>query len=112
MKHHFLGYPRRTGQVGTRNYLAVIPTVFAPTGGGQIARKFKNARALLYHQGCAQLKPDVDRSRRTLIGLGTNANVGAVLLVGLGCSVSLMAVYKGITTAAEVRKVNIQSAGG
>jgi len=115
MKDHFLGYPRRTGQVGTRNYLAVIPTVFcANEVAGQIARKFKNARALLHHQGCAHLKPDVDRVTQTLIGLGTNSNVGAVLLVGLGCeSVSLMEVYKGIRDRGQrVGKVNIQSAGG
>ena len=98
MKDHFWGYPRRAGRVGTRNYLAIIPTVFcANEVAGQIARKFQNARALLHHQGCAQLKPDVDRVTQTLIGLGTNPNVGAVLLVGLGCeSVSLTEVYKGI----------------
>jgi altronate dehydratase large subunit len=94
MLDQFLGYLRPGGRVGTRNYLAVIPTVFcANEVAGRIARKFKNARALLHHQGCAQLKPDVDRVTQTLIGLGTNPNVGGVLLVGLGCeSVSLSEV--------------------
>ncbi|MBP1714984.1 MAG: carbohydrate hydrolase [Deltaproteobacteria bacterium] len=115
MKDQFLGYPRRTGQVGTRNYLAVIPTVFcANEVAWEIANKIKNARALLHHQGCAQLKPDADRVTQTLIGLGTNPNVGAVLLVGLGCeSVSLMEVFKGIRDRGQrAEKVNIQSAGG
>ena len=115
MKDSFLGYIRRTGQVGTRNYLAVIPTVFcANEVAARIAGKFKNARALLHHQGCAQLPPDVERVTRTLIALGTNPNVGSVLLVGLGCeSVSLPEVYRGIRERGQsVEKLNIQSAGG
>jgi altronate dehydratase large subunit len=111
----FLGYRRPGGRVGTRNYLALIPTVFcANEVVARIAKKFKRARPLLHHQGCAQLKPDVDRVTQTLIGLGTNPNVGAVLLVGLGCeSVSLQEVYRGIRDRGQkVEKVVIQEAGG
>jgi altronate dehydratase large subunit len=111
----FLGYCRPGGRVGTRNYLALIPTVFcANEVVAGIAKRFKRARSLLHHQGCAQLKPDVDRVTQTLIGLGTNSNVGAVLLVGLGCeSVSLQEVYHGIRDRGQkVEKVVIQEAGG
>jgi altronate dehydratase large subunit len=111
----FLGYWRPGGRVGTRNYLALIPTVFcANEVVAGIAKRFKRARSLLHHQGCAQLKPDVDRVTQTLIGLGTNSNVGAVLLVGLGCeSVSLQEVYHGIRDRGQkVEKVVIQEAGG
>ena len=75
-----------------------------------IAKKFKRAKPLLHHQGCAQLKPDVDRVTQTLIRLGTNPNVGAVLLVGLGCeSVSIQEVYRGIKKRGQkVEKVIIQ----
>src|SRR4030065_2950136 len=108
----FLGYPRSRGRVGTRNYLAVIPTVFcANEVAWRISKKFKNARPMLHHQGCAQLKPDVDRVTQTLIGLGTNPNVGAVLLVGLGGErVSIQGVYRGIKGRGQkVEKVLIQS---
>ncbi len=111
----FLGYPRRNGRAGTRNYLAVIPTVFCANEVAQaIAKKFKSARPLLHHQGCAQLKPDVDRVTQTLISLGANPNVGAVLLVGLGCeSVSLQEVYRGLKDRGQkVEKVLIQAVGG
>ncbi len=111
----FDGYPRRSGKVGTRNYLAIIPTVFcANEVASRIARKFKRARALLHHQGCGQLKPDVQRVTQTLIGLGSNPNVGAVLLVGLGCeAVSLQAVYEGLRGLGQkVAKVAIQKASG
>ena len=111
----FLGYPRPGGRAGTRNYLAVIPTVFCANEVAMaIARKFKSARPLLHHQGCAQLKPDSDRVTQTLISLGANPNVGAVLLVGLGCeSVSLQEVYRGLKARRQkVEKVLIQGIGG
>jgi altronate dehydratase large subunit len=111
----FLGYPRRNGRAGTRNYLAIIPTVFCANEVAQaIAKKIKSARPLLHHQGCAQLKPDVDRVTQTLIGLGANPNVGAVLLVGLGCeSVSLQEVYQGLKDRGQkVEKVLIHAVGG
>ena len=111
----FLGYPRPGGRAGTRNYLAIIPTVFcANEVVARIAKKFKGAKPLLHHQGCAQLKPDVDRVTQTLISLGTNPNVGAVLLVGLGCeSVSIQEVYRGIKDRGQkVAKVIIQDVGG
>lgn len=112
---NFMGYARPRGRVGTRNYLAVIPTVFcANEVAFQIARQFPNARPLLHHQGCAQLKPDVEQVTRTLIGLGANPNVGGVLLVSLGCeSVSLAAVYRGLKNRGqEVAHLTIQSLGG
>lgn len=111
----FMGYARPRGRVGTRNYLAVIPTVFcANEVAFQIARQFPNARPILHHQGCAQLKPDVEQVTRTLIGLGANPNVGGVLLVALGCeSVSLAAVYQGLKKRGqEVAHLTIQSLGG
>jgi len=111
----FLGYPRLGGWAGTRNYLAIIPTVFcANEVAAGIAKRFKRAKPLLHHQGCAQLKPDVDRVTQTLISLGTNPNVGAVLLVGLGCeSVSIQDVWRGLKDRGQkVAKVIIQDAGG
>jgi altronate dehydratase large subunit len=111
----FLGYPRPHGRAGTRNYLAVIPTVFcANEVAWRIAKKFKNARPLLHHQGCAQLQPDVERVTQTLIGLGSNPNVGAVLLVGLGCeSVSIQEVYKSLKKRGQnTDKIIIQDLGG
>jgi altronate dehydratase large subunit len=111
----FLGYPRPHGRVGTRNYLAIIPTVFcANEVAWRIGRKFKSARPLLHHQGCGQLKPDVERVTHTLIGLGTNPNVGAVLLIGLGCeSVSIQEVYRGLKKRGQnAEKIIIQNLGG
>ncbi|HPZ76444.1 MAG TPA: UxaA family hydrolase, partial [Thermosynergistes sp.] len=94
----FLGYEREDGTVGTRNYVAVIPTVFcANEVVTDIAKGFTLCRPLLHNSGCGQLKPDLEMVTKTLIGLGLNPNVGATLLVGLGCeSTDLQAVYEGI----------------
>jgi altronate dehydratase large subunit len=71
-------------------------------------------RPLLHNKGCAELKPDLETVTRTLIGLGSNPNVGAVLLVGLGCeAVSIDAVYEGISTNKKwVERIIIQEASG
>ena len=111
----FNGYPREDGSVGTRNYIAIIPTVFcANEVVSQIAEESELCRPLLHNKGCAELKPDLKVITRTLIGLGLNPNVGAVLLVGLGCeAVSIDEVYKEIFKKKKwVEKLIIQQTAG
>lgn len=83
----FLGYERPNGTVGVRNYVALIPAgrcanelaarIADEVGGGVVA--------LLHNQPCIHLKPDNEMALRTLVGLGTNANVAAAIVVGIGC---------------------------
>ena len=111
----FLGYEREDGTVGTRNYVAVIPTVFcANEVVTDIAKGFTLCRPLLHNSGCGQLKPDLEMVTKTLIGLGLNPNVGATLLVGLGCeSTDLQAVHEGIKSGGRwVEKLTIHGSGG
>ncbi|SFR03858.1 UxaA family hydrolase [Desulfoscipio geothermicus] len=82
----FSGFPRPDGAVGVRNYLAVIPTVVCANHVSKsIAREIPGSVALAHEHGCNQIGADADLFKRTLAGLGKNPNVGAVLLVGLGC---------------------------
>jgi altronate hydrolase len=98
----FLGYRRADGQVGTRNYVAVIPTAnCAAHASREIARHFTAERlaetpnvdgviALTHPYGCA-VRPggqDYVLLQRTLAGMARHPNVGAALLVGLGCEVN------------------------
>jgi len=111
----FYGYERDDGTVGTRNYVAVIPTVFcANEVVSEIAKTHGNCRPLLHSKGCGQLGPDLRVITRTLIGMGLNPNVGAVLLVGLGCeAVSIEEVYEGIIHGKKwTEKLVIQDVGG
>lgn len=80
---HFFGYNRANDQVGVRNHLLVLSAtgLTGPTG-----RRISNALnpsvfvSMPYDGGL--LGEDRDAQIRTLIGLGTNPNVGAVLIIG------------------------------
>jgi len=82
----FMGYKRPNGKVGARNLVAIIPSVVCSNDVGQaIMAHTKNTVGYFHHQGCCQLPPDLDRVTETLIGLGCSPNVGAALVVSLGC---------------------------
>ena len=86
MGHTFMGYRRPDGTVGTRNYLAVIPSVFcANTTAQKIAAQIPGAVALTHCVGCAQVGLDLELTARTLKAMGCHPNAGAVLVIGLGC---------------------------
>jgi altronate dehydratase large subunit len=108
-------YLRAGGDVGVRNYVAVVPTVACANDVAErIADGIQGARPLLHHQGCGQLLPDLIQIERTLIGLATNGNVGAVILVSLGCEgVNVDRVHAAIEQIGRpVSRVNIQALGG
>lgn len=82
----FMGYQRKDGQVGVRNYVLVLPTVVCSSHTAQrIVKGIKGAVALYNEHGCGHLGEDYRRVRRTTIGMGLNPNVASVLVVGLGC---------------------------
>lgn len=86
MSEQFMGYVRADGQVGCRNLVAVIPSVTcAGDVAAAIVRQVAGTVGLFHHQGCCQLPPDLDRVTETLIALGCSPNVGAALIVSLGC---------------------------
>ena len=86
MEYTFMGYRRPDGTVGTRNYLAVIPSVFcANSTARKIAQQIPGAVALTHCVGCAQVGLDLELTARTLKSMGCHPNVGAVLVIGLGC---------------------------
>jgi len=110
----FRGYRRPDGNTGTRNYVAVLPTVACANDVAErVAEAHPLARPLLHHQGCGQLQPDLKLIERTLIGLACNGNVGAVLLVSLGCEgVRVDFIEEAIgATGKPLVRVNIQELG-
>jgi len=83
---HFMGYVRPNGAVGVRNYVLVLPTVVCSAHTAiKIADRIPGAVGFYHEHGCGHIGPDYLRVKRTLIGMGTNPNVAAVLVVGLGC---------------------------
>lgn len=111
----FMGFQRENGEIGVRNYVAVIPTVGCANEVAEaIADRVPGSKPLLHHQGCCMIQSDIEVVERTLMGLGSNPNVAAVVLVGLGCeSVSIDKVGDGIAeTGKPVESVVIQDIGG
>jgi altronate hydrolase len=96
----FQGYDRGEGRAGTRNYIAVISTVncsasvskyvtarLRETGALRDFPHVDGVVAITHKAGCAmQLDgPDHHQLERTLAGFARQPNVGAYLLIGLGC---------------------------
>ena len=97
-QHHFLGYRRSTGKVGTRNYVAVISNVncsasvarmVAQQFGEQELQDFPNVDGVIsfrHEAGCAMAWDGI-RHRMlndVLGGMAQHPNIGGFLLVGLG----------------------------
>lgn len=109
------GYRRPDGRYGIRNHLAVIPaSVCACEVASRVAAGVPGAVALIHPNGCCQMGPDYERTARTLIGMGRNPNVGAALVIGLGCEgMDPKIILEGIAeTGKPVELVVIQESGG
>lgn len=111
----FMGYVRADGQVGARNYVAIIPSVTCANDVAQaVARQVMGTIVYQHHQGCCQLPPDLERVTKTLTSLGCSPNVGAVLIVSLGCEgTDVEYMYDEISkTGKPIEVIRIQKLGG
>ena len=95
----FMGYKRTNGKVGTRNYIAILASVNCSAHAiREIAHYFTPERlaaypnvdgviALTHAAGCGTRVggDDYRLLQRTIAGMARHANVGAYLMVGLGC---------------------------
>jgi altronate hydrolase len=101
----FMGFDRGANRkphqrYGTRNYVAIISTVNCSAGTSKyvaekiramgILKDFPNVDGVLpiiHKQGCGMAYdgPDHKQLDRTLAGFANHANVGAFILIGLGC---------------------------
>jgi len=125
----FKGFVRQDGRVGTRNYIAVISSVnCSATAARFIADHFSADRlanyknidgvvAFTHATGCglADSGDGFDNLQRVFKGYAVHPNVGAVLIVGLGCEVSqvqsLVKEY-GLERGPLMETMNIQTTGG
>ncbi|TKX29429.1 altronate hydrolase [Campylobacter sp. MIT 12-5580] len=111
------GYRRADKRFGLRNKVIIIPSVHCANKVCElIAKKCPGAVYINHQHGCSQLEFDALQTARVLIGHGTNANVFAALIVGLGCEVvQAKAVANKIKEECpykEVEYFNIQESGG
>jgi altronate hydrolase len=126
----FQGYRRANGKVGTRNYLAVLTSVnCSATVARLIAREVERSEiltdypnvdgviALVHGTGCgiAAKGEGFDALMRTQWGYAGNPNIGATLMVGLGCEVFQIGRMKeeyGIVESDSFHSLTIQATGG
>ena len=86
MRYTFQGYKRPDGRYGSRNLVAIIPSVICANDVAQaVCRQVQGTVGYFHHQGCCQLPTDLRRVTDTLISLGKSPNVAAALIVSLGC---------------------------
>lgn len=124
----FQGYHRAGGQVGTRNFIALVATVnCSATVIRRAAEELRIEGALLpfpnvdgvvafaHGTGCgmADSGPGWQALQRVLTGHAGHPNVGAALFVGLGCEVMQIARMKQeLGEAARFHGLTIQDNGG
>ncbi len=112
----FQGFVRDNGEIGIRNFLAVLPSVYcANKVAEEIAIRIgKPAVALPHTVGCGQVGVDFEQTAITLKNIGKHPNVGAVLVVGLGCErFQPYELVENISASGKpVEMVVIQKAGG
>jgi altronate hydrolase len=133
----FLGYRRSDGQAATRNYIGIISTVnCSATTSKYVAQNFDRSLladypnidgvvALVHKGGCSFQfgGPDHQQLTRTLAGFARHPNIGAYLVIGLGCETAQASflmekgglVQLGESPASSSHKplvMNIQDVGG
>jgi altronate hydrolase len=100
----FLGYRRPSGKAGTRNYVAVISTVNCSASVSKyVARRFDpsvlkdyanvdGVIAFTHDSGCGMQFGGLKHQmlNRVLAGIARHPNIGAYLLIGLGCEQGAM----------------------
>lgn len=113
----FLGYRNPDGRVGVRNHVAIIPAVIcANTVVQRIAQLVPGTVALPHPHGCAQIGDDAKLTMWSLAGAAANPNVGAALIVGLGCetcqSTDVLELARERSPGKQLEQFSIQEAGG
>jgi altronate hydrolase len=102
----FLGYRRKDGRAGTRNYIAVVAASNCAAHTSElIASSFSDFKlpdnvdgivAFPHGEGCGMaIGPDSQQLQRTLEGVLAHPNVAAAVILGLGCEVNQIDHYLG-----------------
>lgn len=80
----FFGYRRENGRVGVRNHVVILPLDDLSNAASEaVANNVKGTLALPHPYGRLQFGEDLELHFRTLIGVGSNPNVAAVVVIGI-----------------------------
>jgi (2R)-sulfolactate sulfo-lyase subunit beta len=80
----FHGWKRENGRVGVRNHVVILPLDDLSNSSCEaVANTIKGTMALPHAYGRLQFGEDLEVFFRTLIGIGSNPNVAAVVVIGI-----------------------------
>jgi (2R)-sulfolactate sulfo-lyase subunit beta len=80
----FYGWRRENGRVGVRNHVVLLPLDDLSNAACEaVANNIKGTLALPHAYGRLQFGKDLELHFRTLIGIGSNPNVAAVVVIGI-----------------------------
>ena len=110
----FKGYERAGGMAGIRNYVLVMSLVSCSNAMAEKIAAKTGAIAITHDRGCEEFEQEHSRTMLGLVSAARNPNVGAVLLVGLGCEqISLEEMRTALETSGKpVEGILIQQEGG
>jgi altronate dehydratase len=131
-RRNFSGYSRPGGRAGTRNFVAVISSVNCSASVSQyVARRFTpevlrrdfpgvdGVVAFTHKSGCATADDNTEILQRVLAGIARHPNIGAYVIIGLGCETNQAAALvrkQGLDSASDGSQapvvLNIQQQGG
>jgi (2R)-sulfolactate sulfo-lyase subunit beta len=78
------GYRRQNGRVGLRNHVVILPVDDISNAAAEgVSRIIQGALALPHAYGRLQFGEDLDLFFRTMIGIGSNPNVAAAVVIGI-----------------------------
>ena len=77
-------YRRENGRVGIRNHVIILPVDDISNAAAEaVANNIKGTLALPHAYGRLQFGEDLELFFRTMIGIGSNPNVAAVIVIGI-----------------------------
>src|SRR5690606_34140936 len=110
----FKGYRRADGSIGIRNHILIIPTVSCVNRVAMEICARTRAVTFTHPYGCTFDAEENNTTEHAYIGYGRHPNVGAVLVLSLGCeTASAVKVADAIReTGKPVEMLTVQQAGG
>jgi len=108
----FNGYKRETDEYGVRNHILVTSSVSCANGVvAALGRKFPDIIAVQNAYGCGTGLEDAATGWLIIAGLMKNPNVGAALIIGLGCELIQPQLFADAVKGKPVEVLKIQGAG-
>jgi len=108
----FKGYKRDNGEYGVRNHILVTSSVSCANGVvAALGRQFPDVITVQNAYGCGTGLDDAGTGWLVIAGLMNNPNVGAALIIGLGCEIIQARIFADAVKGKPVEVLKIQGSG-